>query len=121
MTNWETVKQTYITTSLGYRELAQRFKVPYAELARRGREENWVLLRNAHREQPGLTVSQICHRLLEKVAALVENLPTNATSYSNLRQLSGTLKDIRELQENTADTATTVAVSLSSEVENYAE
>lgn len=119
MTDWEAIKQAYIAGSVTYRELARRHGVSYADLARRGKEENWVAQRMGCRTDPE-QIRAICSRLLQKLEAMVEALPATAAACGSLRHISGTLKDIRDLQMNKEDTATTVAVSLSSEVEEYA-
>lgn len=118
MINWEPIREAYITGGLSYRQLAALYGISYGQLARHAGEENWPALRAGQQETPD-AVLQLSQQLLEKMADMVQALPT--TGYSNLRYLSGALKDIRDLQRNKEDTATAVAVSLSSEVREYAD
>lgn len=44
-THWTVVRQTYVTSTMGLRELAQRFGIPFRTVAERSRKDGWAAAR----------------------------------------------------------------------------
>ncbi len=113
--DWERLKQEYITTDISYRKLAEKYDAPLSTLMARGSKEGWVALREqfksesvakiidlesdkqAHRMKRLLTVSD---KLLKAVEDAVDSFQAGELllDKSALKQLSGTIKDIKEIQ-----------------------
>lgn len=113
--DWERLKQEYITTDISYRKLAEKYDAPLSTLMTRGSKEGWVALREqfksesvakiidlesdkqAHRMKRLLTVSD---KLLKAVEDAVDSFQAGELllDKSALKQLSGTIKDIKEIQ-----------------------
>lgn len=118
--DWEELKQEYITTSISYRKLAEKHGAPLGTLMRKGADEGWVELREqfkseviaktiknesdkqANRLKRILAVSD---KLLEAVEKAVDSFQTGELliDKSALKQLSGTIKDIKEIQSIKSD------------------
>lgn len=43
--NWPKIKAEYLTTTISTRQLAKKYKIPYATLARRSAKEKWSTLK----------------------------------------------------------------------------
>lgn len=48
--NWEEVKAEYVTTKIGYRELADKYGISRRTVFARGKREGWVKEREKHRD-----------------------------------------------------------------------
>lgn len=112
MADWQAIKAEYITTNTSYRKLAAKYGVTYNVIGEKSREEGWRALRDQHRAE---TMSNILDadkqartdlarqlmettgELLEKVKQVVENVIPERTEAQELKQISGTLRDIKEL------------------------
>lgn len=60
--DWNAIKTEYITTSISYRKLAEKYGVPFITLSQRARKEKWAELRRKHNDR-------IITKTLEKAEA----------------------------------------------------
>ena len=113
MADWQKIKTEYITTDTSYRKLAQKHGVGYSVIGERARLEGWVEQREQFRNKTlTKTVNAISNKqvdraaklidvadlLLDKVKSLVEGDYELLASTQSLKNLSGVLKDIKEIQ-----------------------
>ena len=113
MADWQKIKTEYITTDTSYRKLAQKYGVHYNAIANRAKQEDWISQRNRFCDRTVTkTVTAISNKqvdraaklvevsdlLLAKVKSLVEDNPELLITPQNLKNLSGVLKDIKEVQ-----------------------
>ena len=113
MADWKAIKTEYLTTDTSYRKLAQKHGVHYNAIANRAKQEDWVSQRNQFCDRTVTkTVTAISNKqvdraaklisvadlLLDKVKSLVEDNPELLVSTQSLKNLSGVLKDIKEIQ-----------------------
>jgi hypothetical protein len=112
--DWTQIKTEYITDSnSSYRKLAQKHGVPFSTLKRRAKDEEWTRLREqAEHEVTTKTINKdidkkvdratrlmnVTDKLLIKIEEAVEELSTEGIDRSTLRQISGALKDIKDIQ-----------------------
>ena len=115
--DWTAIKTEYITTDTSYRKLAQKYNIHYKVISEKGKDEEWVALRSQHRDKTlTKTLDRICEdkvdratrlqsaadKLLEIVEAHLREDPKKITSQS-LKQISGVLKDIKDVQRTSKD------------------
>ena len=111
--DWKKIKTEYITTNTSYRKLAQKYGVHYNAIANRAKQEDWISQRDQYCDRTvtktvtaisdkqvdrAARLSGVAEKLLEKVEALLEtdcDLPLDTQA---MKQISGVLKDIKEIQ-----------------------
>lgn len=113
MADWQKIKTEYITTDTSYRKLAEKHGIDQATIARRAKKEDWVSERqqNAIRTQAKIVnaisnkqvdraakLVSVADLLLDRVKNLVEDNPELLVSTQSIKNLSGVLKDIKEVQ-----------------------
>ena len=113
MADWQAIKTEYITTDTSYRKLAQKYGVSHVQIGNVGKQENWVELRRQHLDKTlAKTMDTISNKqvgraaklisvadlLLDKVKSLVEGSPELLANTQSIKNLSGVLKDIKEIQ-----------------------
>lgn len=113
MADWNKIKTEYITTDTSYRKLADKYGLDQATIARRAKKEGWVSNRqqNASRTQAKIVnaisnkqvdraskLISVADLLLDRVKSLVEDNPELLVSTQSIKNLSGVLKDIKEVQ-----------------------
>ena len=113
MADWQKIKTEYITTDTSYRKLAQKHGVHYNAIANRSKQEDWVSQRNQYCDRTvtktvdAISTKQVdraaklvsvADLLLDKVKSLVEENPELLLSTQSIKNLSGVLKDIKEVQ-----------------------
>lgn len=110
--DWQKIKNEYISTNISYRKLAEKYNVSFNTLKDRAIRENWSELKN---EQHHKIITKIQQKTAEKIAETESNYVINfakinhllskkivemAKSIDNpqmLKQLTGALKDIKEV------------------------
>lgn len=117
-TDFRKIKREYVRGNASLKALSEKYKVPYGTLRKKSAAENWIEARNKKRTKAEQLVIDAAarmeadrfgrildatDRLLVKVAALIdspdfETKITDTKSKLALRELSGTLKDIKEIQ-----------------------
>jgi hypothetical protein len=113
MADWQKIKTEYITTNTSYRKLASKHGVHYNAIANRAKQEDWISERNRFCDRTVTeTVTAISNQqvdraaklisvadlLLDRVKSLVEENPELLVSTQSIKNLSGVLKDIKEVQ-----------------------
>jgi hypothetical protein len=114
--DWTQIKTEYITDSKSsYRKLAEKYGVPFATLRRKAKEEEWPKLRvQAEHKVSTKAINRVIDqkvdratrlmnvtdKLLTKIEETVEELSTASVvlDKSTLKQISGALKDIKDIQ-----------------------
>jgi DNA-binding MurR/RpiR family transcriptional regulator len=111
--DWAKLKAEYLTTAdTSYRDLAKKYGVNATTIARKAGKEDWVLekQRQANRTlsrtlsadsnravNRAMRLQAVADKLIDKVEAMVDRVDENTTQQS-LRQLTGALKDLKEIQ-----------------------
>jgi hypothetical protein len=113
MADWQAIKTEYITTDTSYRKLAQKHGVHYNAIANRAKQEGWISQRNQYCDSTvtktvnvisdqqvdrATKLISVADLLLDKVKSLVEGDYELLASTQSLKNLSGVLKDIKEIQ-----------------------
>ena len=111
--NWQKMKTEYITTDTSYRKLAQKYGVSHVQIARVGKAEGWVDLREQHvtntiaktvesisqQEVDRATrIRTVADKLLDKIEAVVEAVEPKNMSAKDIRSLTAAVKDLKEIQ-----------------------
>lgn len=109
--DWLTLKTEYITTDISYRKLANKYHVPYSEISRIGKAEDWVGLRDQYRaELESKTIEKImkaeaaraskiysvADKLLMKIEKMVDQ--DEPLSDRSIRALTAAVRDLKEIQ-----------------------
>lgn len=153
MANWESIKTEYITTDTSYRKLGEKYGVNYKVIAERGKAEGWSQMRSQHKDKTltkiietieGKKVDRaerlqsVTDKLLDKVELLLDD--HERVGSGSLRNISATLRDIKEIQRSELDNQeqlarianlkkqtekddkdTAITVTLEGELSEYAE
>ena len=109
------VKNEYITTSISYRRLAEKYGLSRVTMGVTGKKENWVELRRKYQErvlaksmekaadqqaERNARLQDIAASLLDAVEERLrqENIADGRASAAEYRQLASTLRDLKEIQ-----------------------
>lgn len=85
--DWNAIKTEYITTSTSYRKLAEKYNVPFTNLKRRAKNEDWVQQRTQHN-----------HRVTTKALQKAESKATDykSTLYNLAFKMAKQLADVTD-------------------------
>ena len=115
MADWNKIKTEYLTSDTSYRKLAQKYGVNATTIAKKASKEDWVSQRQ---QQANRTLSKtltavsnrhvnraarlqkVADKLLNKIEAAVDdyNMAVLLVDRQSLRQITGALKDIKDIQ-----------------------
>lgn len=115
MADWNKIKTEYLTSDTSYRKLAQKYGVNATTIAKKASKEDWVSQRQ---QQANRTLSKtltavsnrqvnraarlqkVADKLLSKIEAAVDdyNMEVLLVDRQSLRQITGALKDIKDIQ-----------------------
>ena len=115
MADWNKIKTEYLTSDTSYRKLAQKYGVNATTIAKKASKEGWVSQRE---QQANRTLSKtltavsnrqgsraarlqkVADKLLNKIEAAVDdyNMAVLLVDRQSLRQITGALKDIKDIQ-----------------------
>ena len=115
MADWNKIKTEYLTSDTSYRKLAQKYGVNAITIAKKASKEGWVSQRQ---QQANRTLSRtltavsnrqvnraarlqdVADKLLNKIEAAVDdyNMESLLVDRQSLRQITGALKDIKDIQ-----------------------
>ena len=113
MADWSKIKTEYITTDTSYRKLAQKYGLDQATIAQRGKKEDWVGIRKRkaietqakiidavedRKVDRATRLQSVADKLLDRVEALVETGDLVLMNSQAMKNISGVLKDIKEIQ-----------------------
>lgn len=114
--NWSKIKTEYITDeSSSYRKLSKKYNVSYTAISNRAQAENWVELRNQYnikttsksidaiadeQVERARRLKTVADKLLKKIEDAVDdaNMQELLKNKNALKQLTGALKDIKDIQ-----------------------
>lgn len=118
--DWNEIKTEYISSDIGYRELAKKYNVSFSTLQKRAKKENWpgikrqvcddvvtavtsaVTSANVDR---ALKLQEVADLLLEKISLTIENID-GRRSARTVKDASDALKNVRDIMgiKSEADT-----------------
>ena len=115
MADWNKIKTEYLTSDTSYRKLAQKYGVNATTIAKKASKEDWVSQRQqlANRTLPktltavsnrqvnrAARLQKVADKLLNKIEAAVDdyNMEVLLVDRQSLRQITGALKDIKDIQ-----------------------
>lgn len=107
--DWESLKNEYATTSISMRALAEKYGINANLLMRKARTQKWTQARTqAAKELHAKTISRIVSeqsnrisrmmRVADKIMDAIEKATEGDVDTQALKQLTGALKDIRDIQ-----------------------
>ena len=120
MIDWEKLKAEYVAGDTSYRKLCAKYNVGFTTLKEKARKEQWTQLRERCDTKTDTEIVEIVSKerakdfvrlmdVTDKLLALVEKA-INAASESEeeidksfFKQLSGTLKDIKDIKSNKSE------------------
>ena len=112
MADWQKIKTEYITTNTSYRKLAKKHGVHYNAIANKAKQEKWVAQRNQFYDSTvtktiGVISDQQADNAAELVATaglllanvkiLIESDSEVLRNTKSMKNISGVLKDIKEV------------------------
>ncbi len=136
MAEWRKIKAEYIRGETSYRKLADKYKVSFSTLRKRAASEKWRELRDKTGAKTDTKITEVesdrkvdrMKRILDANDKALQDMidGVEEVSLSNLRQLAGTIKSIKDTQtagsEETADRQVEIVfVPLEGETEDLAE
>lgn len=109
------LKREYIKGGVSYRELAEKYDVPFGTLRKVAAKEKWKELKDKARAKSDMKIIEVISdgeadraerllsasdRLLERIETLIETFTIGEVMLdrTTLKQLTGALKDIKEIQ-----------------------
>ena len=111
MTDWEKIKTEYLSGNTSYRKLSAKHGVPLSRIEKRGRKENWALLRDSFAQRmnsirpdslseknarSAQKIMDVADQLLEKISETLSSLST--IDGNTLKHFTAALKEIRDIK-----------------------
>lgn len=109
--DWNEIKTEYISTEIGYRDLAKKHGVSFSTLQRRARKENWAGLRrqvcddtvtavttaviNSNVDR-ALRVQNVADQLLDKIELTIDNIDGRKSARS-VKDVADALKNVKDI------------------------
>ena len=116
--DWKAIRTEYITGNISHRKLAEKYSAPYTTLKRKASREQWCELRSQYRlKEDSKTLDKASNKRSDARANTIElfdtacdlllnraiTLASNELTSQEMRQLSATLKDLKELKNIRSD------------------
>lgn len=102
MTDWESIKEKYLSTDSSCIELAEQFGVNRGTICARAARENWDELRRRRKEEDRESrMERVTEKLLKKMEETLDC--TDSMDSKEIKTLTGALKEIKELQKQGGD------------------
>lgn len=115
MADWNKIKTEYLTSDTSYRKLAQKYGVNAITIAKKASKEGWVSQRQQQANRTlsktltvvsnrqvnrAVRLQEVADKLLNKIEAAVDdyNMAVLLVDRQSLRQITGALKDIKDIQ-----------------------
>lgn len=112
---WSKIKTEYITTDTSYRKLSEKYGIGYQAICHKSKAEGWIAMREQHRNrtttktldrisdtqaQRAARLQTVADKLLGKIEAAVDSFDMEIlfADRQALRQITGALKDIKDIQ-----------------------
>ena len=115
--DWNEIKTEYISTEIGYRDLAKKHGVSFSTLQRRARKENWAGLRrqvcddtvtavttaviNSNVDR-ALRVQNVADQLLDKIELTIDNIDGRKSARS-VKDVADALKNVKDIMNIKSD------------------
>ena len=97
MTDWEGIKNRYLSTEISLTKLAEDTGVSYATLYRRAKKENWSELRKFREESDSAgRMERVTAKLLEKMERAIDR--STVMDSKEIKAMTGALKELREMR-----------------------
>ena len=113
--DWKNIETEYVTSDISQRQLAEKYGICRSTIGKKAAEENWMEKRTKHRDSVvtktvaavesamvsrARKVQTVADKLLNKIEAAVDSFDMNELLVDKqaLRQITGALKDIKEIQ-----------------------
>ena len=109
--DWNEIKTEYISTEIGYRDLAKKHGVSFSTLQRRARKENWAGLRrqvcddtvtavttaviNSNVDR-AIRVQNVADQLLDKIELTIDNIDGRKSARS-VKDVADALKNVKDI------------------------
>lgn len=109
--DWQNIKKEYISTEIGYRELAKKHNVSFTTLQRRAKKEDWPSLRRQSDEAAATAVmtavteekisravriENITDKLLDKIELTIDNIDGRKSNKA-VKDVSDALKNVKDI------------------------
>jgi len=132
---WDDIRNEYITTDISYRKLAAKYDIPSGTLMKRAAKEKWNDLRKQRGSKAvAKTIEQssdmaaaravslmiATDKVLSAILVDIERVKALGTPY-NWKQITGALKDIKDIQTMPEDKAQDIVIRLETELEDWSE
>ena len=115
MADWNKIKTEYLTSDTSYRKLAQKYGVNATTIAKKASKEDWVSQRQQQADRTlsktltvvsnrqvnrAVRLQEVADKLVNKIEAAVDdyNMEVLLVDRQSLRQITGALKDIKDIQ-----------------------
>ena len=95
--DWIAIKTEYINTGLCYEELAKKYGISRAAVAKHAAAEKWRELRNEPREKTQ-SIAQLAGKLIETTGRAIDQLEGNVDT-QKLKQLVSSVKELKEIMK----------------------
>ena len=110
-TDWNAIKFEYISTEVGYRDLADKYQVSFTTLQHRAKKEDWPRLRRQTdaevetrvmteatelKTDRALRIERITDKLLDKIEITLDNID-GYRSNKAVKDVSDALKNARDI------------------------
>ena len=97
MTDWESIKEKYLSTEISCRELADEFGLKRTTVSARAARENWNTLRRKRKEgDRDSRMERVAEKLLIRMEQTLDAM--DSMDSKEIKTLTGALKEIRDLQ-----------------------
>ena len=97
MTDWEGIKNRYLSTEISLTKLAEDTGVSYATLCRRAKKENWIELKKLRMESGSEgRMERVTAKLLEKMELAIDR--SAEMDSKEIKAMTGALKELREMR-----------------------
>ena len=97
MTDWEGIKNRYLSSDISLSKLAEDEGTNYATLCRRAKKENWSELKKIRMESGSEgRMERVTAKLLEKMELAIDR--SAEMDSKEIKAMTGALKELREMR-----------------------
>lgn len=115
MIDWEAIKTEYITTTLSYRQLGEKYGLSHQMIAVRGKSGGWVELRRQYKDKvtaktveklaskkagQRARVADLADKLMDKLEQAIDELDLRTTAH-RIKTVDGNREEVVEFEEAT--------------------
>ena len=131
--DWKKIKTEYITGDVSYRKLAEMYGVTFSALEKRARKEKWYQQKKEfcdktvteaveaisnERVENAVKLSNVTEKLLDRISNEIDNAVLSA---QNIKQLTGSLKDIRDILIDNSTNTGEIKIVFEGNTEDYSK